>query len=161
MQTLSWEKDIWQSVYKLKTEKEGLGQLNNNLFNDQAYFQINNQQYLISGNAGFSRKNKITNSNTGELIGCITKNFWITQGTIDLNGGTYFWSFKNFLASKLIIEGNNEQLILNRKNSRGTIETTSDTIILNILGLYILDAYQQLLILGVINLLLVAFFLFN
>ncbi|NOU60167.1 hypothetical protein [Marinifilum caeruleilacunae] len=144
MKTLHWKKGLFSCTYKIYSGNEQIGSLCNRSFSKNSEAEMNGKKYTFR-TKGFFKQSTEVYTESGELVGEIQYNSWMTKAQISLNSKYYYWKYNTMWNTKWIMEGEDQTQIKSCTNSfSGDIDTNTDNELAILSGLYVTNYYMQM-----------------
>jgi hypothetical protein len=147
MHTLTWKKGLFSSTYKLYDDDAQVGELSQSTFGSSSTGNLGSTQLTFKKKGFFSSETEITDVTSHEPVGRVKFNTWGSKADITINQKTYQWKYENFWNSKWSIAENGQSLITYQSsNTRGQIESSTDSDVLLLSGLFVHNRYLALMV---------------
>lgn len=148
MQTnLTWKKGVFSNLYKIYSNGEQIGNLEDKLFSQSGIGVLDNKEYLFQTKGFFKQKTQIIDTAENKTVGEINYNNWMTKATITINDKTINWKYDNLWNTKWSIF-NSEGINIKYSGSStgGQIDSNIDDALLLLSGLFVTNYYWQMTI---------------
>jgi len=90
-----WKKKILSSTYEIYSQDTQKGWLRDNIWKGEAHGELLDRELKFKSKGVFKSHTDIINAGTGEHLGQIRYNTWMTRADISLEGKKFLWKYDN------------------------------------------------------------------
>ena len=135
---LKWRSKFFSSDYEIFDEVKQVGSLKIKSFSSKTLGIFNSIRVMFRSKGFLKQYIEILDEKTGEVVGMITFNNFMSKAKIIINGNSYNWKYTNAWNTKWhVSSGNVIDIEYKSSNSKGEIRSSSEDDLLLIAGLYI------------------------
>jgi hypothetical protein len=135
---LYWEKKLFSNLYRIYSNGELIGILQNSTFSRTTDGELDGQKYSFRTKGIFKQHTEIIDCKNYKVIGKITYNGCLTKATILINENVINLEYVNFWSKKWCVF-NSEGIKVQYSGSHrsGQIDSNNDDPLLLLIGLYV------------------------
>ena len=142
---LEWRKSFISSTYRIYSEKKQVGVLREHTFAQTADGELNGKKYTFRTKGFLNQKTDIIDGLSGETIGLMEYNSWMTKATISIGNRKVLWKYNNMWNTKWsIYDSDSIKIDYAGSTTGGHIESTIDDDLLLLTGLFVTNYYWQI-----------------
>lgn len=143
--SLEWRKGLFSSTYRITKEGRPVGELIEHTFAQTADGELNGKKYTFRTKGFLNQKTDIIDRRTGDVIGGIEYNAWMTKATLSFGPRKVLWKYTNMWNTKWsIYDSDSIKIDYSGSTSGGQIESSVDDELLLLSGLFVTNYYWQL-----------------
>jgi len=142
---LEWRKGLLSSTYRIYDEGRQVGVLREHTFAQTANGELNGMKYTFRTKGFLNQKTDIIDDRSGETIGEIEYNTWMTKATLTFGNRIVFWKYNNMWNTKWsIYDSDNIKIDYAGSTTGGLIDSSIDDDLLLLSGLFVTNYYRQI-----------------
>lgn len=151
MEQFKWKNRFLSSDYNLYQGEEHVGQLSGNWLRNRSAGHLGEANYTFQ-TRGFWKPKTIVSDAGGNVLGEIRYNNWMTKAVLKLNDKEVTWKYKNIWNTKWEIRTSvGEEVFAKNHTFSGNVTTNSEDSLLILMGLYVMNYYQQIMMVIIIG----------
>ena len=144
---LSWKRGTFSTTYKIYSDEQAIGELQNFTFKQISHGSIHQKKYSFKTKGLFKQETQILDGESERPIGNITYGSMMTKATIQLSGRTINWKYDNGWQTRWsLFDDQGIHMKFVGRSTKGTIECEELDDLLVLTGLFVTNYYQQAMI---------------
>jgi len=144
---LNWKRGTFSTTYKIFSDEQGIGELQNFAFKQTSQGSIGRKKYTFRTKGLFKQETQILDGDNNEPIGNITYGSRMTKATIQLSDRTVNWKYDNGWQTRWsLFDEQGVHMKFAGGATKGTIECEEIDDLLVLTGLFVTNYYQQAMI---------------
>lgn len=141
---LTWRKGAFSTTYKILSNGQQIGQLQDNAFKQTSDGEIRQKKYRFKTKGLFKQLTHIIDPETNEVIGNIEYNSWMTKATIHFSDRDIYWKYDNRWQTKWSMQDEKGvYMSFAGGMTKGSIECDDPEDLLVLTGLFVTNYYTQ------------------
>jgi len=140
-----WRKSFISSTYRIYSEGRQIGFLKEQIFAQTANGELNGKKYTFRTKGFLNQKTDIIDDRSGDTIGGIKYNAWMTKATLLFGERKILWKYNNIWNTKWsLYDSENNKIDYTGSTTGGHIESTIEDDLLLLTGLFVTNYYREM-----------------